>query len=103
MINEFRLPYKERYVKDLKADDIKVAISGIIISNLGQKIIIDDGTDSIFVNIETDLNVNSFVKVYGNLLPYDGGFEIYGHFIKDLSSIDRNLYRKAMEIIINSK
>ena len=103
MANEIRASYKERYVKDLKAEDVKVAISGTIISKGNGRIAIDDGTGSIIVSIDTDLEVNSFIKVYGNLLPYDEGFEIQGHFIKDLNNVDKNLYRKAMEIIINSK
>ncbi len=103
MTNEIRAPYKEKYVKDLKAEDIKVAISGTIISKGNGKIAIDDGTGSIIVSIDTELDVNSFIKVYGNLLLYDEGFEIQGHFIKDLNNVDKNLYRKAMEIIINSK
>lgn len=103
MANEIRAPYKEKYVKDLKAEDIKIAISGTIISKGNGRIAIDDGSGSIIVNIDTELDVNSFIKIYGNLLPYDEGFEIQGHFIKNLSDVDKGLYRKAMEIIINSK
>lgn len=103
MADEFRLPYKEKHIKDLKNEDIKVAILGTITKKENGRLSLDDGDKSIMINLETDLQVGSFVKVFGNLLAYDEGFEIQGHFLKNLDNTDKLLYKKAMNMIINSK
>ncbi|MAG47718.1 hypothetical protein CL617_03860 [archaeon] len=102
MINEYNLPYKDKYIKDLKKEDVKVAISGIIIHKEEDKLVIDDGSGNILVTLSANVGVNSFVKLYGNLLPYEEKFEIHGHFVKNLDNVDKQLYKKAMDVIINS-
>ena len=91
--------YKEKFIKNLCKEDVKVALSGFIVSKSDGKIIIDDTTSTISAEVETTLNVNDFVKVFGVLLPYEDGFEVQGHFIQDLSNLDADKYFKVKSLL----
>lgn len=91
--------YKEKFIKNLSKDDIKVALSGVIVSKSDGRIIIDDTTGTIATEVETILEVNNFVRVFGVLIPYDEGFEVQGHFIQDLSDIDADRYLKVKSLL----
>ena len=88
-------PYKEQNIKDLNSNTLKIAITGLIVSKSENMITIDDRTGSLPVLIDTDLPVNTFVKVYGILIPSDQGFELQGNLIQDLSKINQELYKKV--------
>ena len=91
--------YKEKFIKDIKKEDIKIAVSGIIVSKDNGKIVIDDTTGNIPVEIETELEMNKFVRVFGVLIPYDDGFEVQGHIIQDLSELDIEKYMKVKALL----
>lgn len=91
------LPYREKLIKDISKDDVKVCISGLIINKNPGNIILDDSTGQITVNIETNLDLNSFVRVFGRVMPYNN-MEIYGEIIQDFSKIDKFLYRKVQQL-----
>lgn len=91
--------YKEKFIKNLSKEDVKVAISGVIVSKAEGKIIIDDTTGTIVTDVETNLSVNDFVKVFGVLLPYEEGFEVQGHLVQDLSNLDAEKYLKVKSLL----
>ncbi|MBS3153351.1 hypothetical protein J4426_02195 [Candidatus Woesearchaeota archaeon] len=91
--------YKEKFVKDIKKEDIKIAVSGIIVSKDDGKIVIDDTTGNVPVEIKTELEMNKFVRIFGVLIPYDDGFEIQGHIIQDLSEVDPEKYMKVKSLL----
>jgi len=91
--------YKETNIKDLSNKTIKIAISGLIVNKDIERITIDDGTGAVNAVIQTELPVNTFVRVYGILLPYEKGFEIQGHVIQDLSNINQNLLKKVKSLL----
>ncbi len=91
--------YKERFIRDIGREDIKIMVSGIIVSKDNGKIVIDDTTGTIPVEIETELDVNKFVRVFGVLIPYEEGFEIQGHVIQDMSEADVDRYIKVKALL----
>ena len=91
--------YKEMFIKDLNKEEIKIAISGIIINKDNNHLIIDDTTGTIKVNIETDLSINNFVRVFGNLIFYNEDKEIQGHLIQDLNQVNKKLYQKVKALL----
>ena len=91
--------YKEKFIKNLSKEDVKVALSGLIVSKGDGKVIIDDTTGTISAEVETTLDVNDFIKVFGVLLPYEEGFEVQGHFIQDLSNLDVEKYIKVKSLL----
>lgn len=92
-------PYVEKNIKDLDKQDIKIAISGIIINKEEESLILDDGTGQINVYISTDLPINTYIRILGRLLPFENGFELQGDIIQDFSKIDKLLYRKVKSLL----
>jgi len=81
--------YKEKFIKELSSEDIKVAVSGIVIEKNEKGIVVDDGSGCVLVEIETDFEEGKFVRVFG-FLVWDGKMvEIRGNIIQDLSGVDR--------------
>ena len=91
--------YKELFIKDLSKDQPKIVITGIIINRSPDTIILDDGTGTILVGINTELPLNSFVRVFGNLLD-DQNKEMQGQVIQDLSKVDKNLFNKVKSLLV---
>ena len=91
--------YKEKFIEKIEKEDIKIAVSGIIVSKDSGKIVIDDTTGTIPIEIETTLGINKFVRIFGVLIPYEEGFEIKGDIIQDLSEIDHEKYVKIKELL----
>ena len=89
--------YKETFINELK-ENSKVAISGFIVEKNEGSIIIDDNTGTLPVIIETNLELNSFVRVFG----YYANGQLQASFIQDLSNANKQLYNKV-KLILNQK
>ncbi len=87
-------PFKEIEIKDLDKGDIKISVTGILVSKNENSLVMDDGTGNVLVFIDTPLEVNSFCKVFGTVLPQEEGLAIQGQVIQDLSSVNQDLYKK---------
>ncbi len=92
-------PFIEKNIKDLDVKDIKIAVSGLIVDKADEFIILDDSTGQVKVNINTNLEVNSYVRVFGRVLPYEDSLEVYGEIIQDFSKIDKLLYKKVKSLL----
>ena len=93
--------YKEKQIREIIKDDNKVCISGLMINKDNNLIFIDDGTGVFPVSIETNLQVNSFVRVYGYLVKGEE-LSLQGIIIQDLSKVSKNLYNK-LKTLLNQK
>tara|TARA_Y100000310_G_scaffold307746_1_gene350112 strand:+ start:1282 stop:1575 length:294 start_codon:yes stop_codon:yes gene_type:complete len=91
--------FKDKYVKDIKTDDVNVSVSGVIVNKEEDSIVLDDGTGQIFIsNINTEIN-SDFLRVFGRVLNLDNEIRLQGFFIQDLSKIDKLLYKKVKDMI----
>lgn len=86
--------YKETFIKDLK-ENSKVSISGFIVEKNENSIIIDDTTGNLPVIIQTDLNLNDFVRVFG---LYSNN-QLQAYIIQDLNNVNKNIYNKIKSIL----
>ncbi|MEK6835919.1 MAG: hypothetical protein AABX55_02755 [Nanoarchaeota archaeon] len=93
--------YQEKFIKDLTKQDTKVAVSGFIVDKNNNSIIVDDNTGSIPVIIETNLNLNNFVRVFGTLI-YSNEPQLQAHLIQDLTNVNKQLYQKV-KLLLNQK
>lgn len=98
---QLKQSYKETNIKDIiSSKQKKIAIAGYIVSKNLDKISIDDSTGVINAIIETDLPINTFVKLYGFLLDYgNNSYEIQGHLIQELSNVNQSLYKKVKSML----
>ena len=89
--------YKETFINKLQ-DNSKVAISGFIVDKNENSIVINDNTGNLPVIIETNLALNTFVRVFG----YYVNGQLQSHLIQDLSNVNKQLYNK-LKLILNQK
>ncbi len=94
--------YKEKFINDLSKDNNKVAISGLIINKEDNLIFIDDKTGVIAVNIDTNLSINTFVRVFGYIVNNGNNLQIQGQLIQNLNDANKQLYNK-IKILLNQK
>lgn len=97
-----RQPSVEKQIKALTNEDVRVAISGLVVSKNETSFVIDDGTGQIPVSIqdpEEIKKVNGYIRVFGRLIPFEEGFELQGELIQDFSKIDKTLYKKVKELL----
>lgn len=90
-------PFKETFINELR-DNAKVSISGFIVDKKENSIVVNDTTESLPVVIETDLELNTFVRVFGQ---YMNG-QLQGYIIQNLNSVNKQLYNKV-KLILNQK
>ncbi len=94
-----RLPSVERMISDVSEKDIRVRVVGTVIDKKDELLIIDDGTGKIKANffepVKTELN--QLVRVIGKVIPRDGGVEIQGEILQDMSGLDFGLMKRVGE------
>ncbi len=97
-------PSQWKLIKDIKKDDVRVRVVGIItsIDKEAGIITIDDG-DSITI-ISTpeqvkDLEVGKKISVIGLVVPFSENIELRAEVISDWNKIDMVLYKKFMELM----
>ncbi len=89
--------YVEKSINDVNETDRKVAISGCVISKEDHSIVIDDGDSRIAVFLDDiDASNGKYTRVFGRVIPYDGGMQIQADLIQDLSTMNFKLYKKMI-------
>lgn len=100
---EFQLHYLPKKISDIDSNDTRVRITGVVIEIIDNFIIIDDGSSSVRVSVNSpelleNIEVNSLVRVYGIVTPSENRLEIRANIIRDLSDLDINLFKKTQEV-----
>ncbi len=94
-----RLPYADKRIDELTQDDIKVRVAGAVIEKTGDILIIDDGTGQVKVMTESPkFDINNVIRVFGRVIPVEGGVEISGEILQDMSDVNMELYKKTHDI-----
>lgn len=91
-------PFKEKFIKDIKFEDYKVAVSGSVVNRKERSFFLDDGTGQILV-ISDEVPQYDFVKVFGRLIPYEDHYELQAEILQDLSKVDKELLKKVKELL----
>ncbi len=99
-LNEvLRPPYVEKFICDIKKEDVNVAVSGMVISKEDNSFILDDNTGQIIVNLINSQEVEGYIRVLGRVLPYEEGIQLQGFIVQDFNKIDKVLYKKVKELL----
>ena len=95
-----RMPSVERKVSEIKQDDIRVSIIGTVIDNQDNRVVVDDGTGKVSVSFEAPVKAenNKLVRVLGRVIPMEGGVELQGDALQDMSGMDMGLKKSADEL-----
>lgn len=87
----------EKKISDIKRDDVRVRLFGMVIDRKDNLLVLDDGSGKINVVFEEPVNadVNKNVRVFGRVMPAQEGFEIQGEILQDMGNVDVELYKKV--------
>ncbi len=94
-----RVPFKEKKINEITQDDIKVRFVGMVIEKGEDVLVVDDGTGQVKVSAENagSFGINSNVRVFGRVIPVEGGVEISAEIVQDMTGADIGLYRRITE------
>ena len=90
----------ERTINSLKKEDLKVAVSGVVVDKGKSSFMIDDGTGRAGVFFEGNILDAKYVRVFGRLVNFENK-EIEAEFIQDLDKIDKRLHKKLLEMFVD--
>lgn len=95
-----RLPAKPRNISDIKAEDIRVGVTGMIIGKQGSLLVLDDGTGKVNASFEEPVKFeeSQLVRVFGRVMPIEGGVELQGEIIQDMAGLDLELKKRVDEL-----
>ena len=95
-----RLPSVFRRVSEIKPDDIRVSLIGTVIDKADDGIVLDDGTGKVDITLTEPAGVEAraLVRVFGRVIPMEGGVQIQGEFVQDMKGLDLELLRKVEQV-----
>ncbi len=104
-MNEFRTrSFVEKCIDELKKDEI-VGVVGTVIKKDEGFLVMDDGSGSIIVTLNSvenkNIKENGLIRVVGRVLNINDNLELQADFVQDFDKIDRNLHRKVRESLNN--
>ena len=99
-----RAPARPKKIKEIDPQsDIRVRITGTILSIEQDSVSLDDGSGTVEVFIEEEnleeLEESQRIRVLGRVLPTPDSFEIQGEIIQDFSDIDQELHDRVKKVV----
>lgn len=106
--NQRRAPARPRKVEDINPQsDIRVRITGTVLSVDEDSVSIDDGTGTVEVFLEDEhleeIEENQRIRVLGRVLPTPDSFEIQGEILQDFSEVDQKLHDRVKKVVNTSE
>jgi len=106
--NPRRAPARPKKIDEINPqNDIRVRITGTVLSKEEDSISIDDGSGTVEVFAEEedleDLEENQRIRVLGRVLPTPDSFEIQGEIVQDFSGVDQELHDRVKKVVNTSE
>lgn len=100
------LSAKPKNIQDIRVEDKRVSIAGIVVEKREAELVIDDGTGQATVIFDNPgwlegVQIGSVVKVMGMPMEAEGGMEIHANLLQRAGGLDLKLYQRAMEELKN--
>ena len=99
-----RAPARPKKIKEIDPQsDIRVRITGTILSIEQDSVSLDDGSGTVEVFIEEEnleeLEESQRIRVLGRVLPTPDSFEIQGEIVQDFSGINQELHDRVKKVV----
>ena len=92
-------PARKRRVNEISDTDYRVRVIGTVVSVSSDEQILDDGTGTITVRTDQNLEMGKLIRVIGRIFRKDDGtFELNAEIIQDMNGLDIELYNKVREL-----
>jgi cobyric acid synthase len=95
-----RLPSADRKISEIQPEDMRVRVMGTVIDRKGNTVILDDGTGKIQITFAEEMpaEIDQFVRVFGRVIPVEGGFQLEGELVQNMEKLDKELLKKVEEL-----
>ncbi len=94
-----RIPAKEKLVKDIGPDDVRVRIAGTVVHTGSGSFVLDDGTGTVEVVSDEVPESGKKVMVIARILPLTDSFEARAEVLIDAGKLDLELRKKVLESV----
>lgn len=92
-------PAKWRVIKDISPNDVKVRVIGRIVESRSGFVVLDDGSGSIVVRTDEELEIGNIIRAIGNIhKKKDGDLEIDASIIQNMNDLDFPRYMEVYEL-----
>jgi hypothetical protein len=95
-----RLPSVFRRVSEIKPDDVRVSLIGTVIDKADDGLVLDDGTGKVDITMTEPAQVEArdLVRVFGRVVPMEGGVQVQGEFVQGMKGLDLELLKKVEQL-----
>jgi uncharacterized protein YdeI (BOF family) len=99
-----RAPARPKKIKEIDPQsDIRVRITGTILSIDQDSVSLDDGSGTVEVFLEEEnmdeIEESQRIRVLGRVLPTPDSFEIQGEIVQDFSGVDQELHDRVKKVV----
>ena len=103
-----RAPARPKKIEEIDPQsDIRVRITGTVLSIEQDSVSVDDGSGTVEVFLEEEdldeLEESQRIRVLGRVLPTPDSFEIQGEIVQDFSGVDQELHDRVKKVVNTSQ
>jgi len=100
-----RISAVERLIDEIRDDDIRVRIIGMVVDSTNNILVLDDGTASINVTFDENMDVKKgeIIRVIGRIIHSANGKEIHGEIFQKIKNWDQDVYKKVHKLWMEMK
>ena len=95
-----RAPAVERFVNEIKKEDIRVKVFGTVSGNEDGLAVLEDDTGKISVDAKEQLKKGTKVIIFGRPIENKKTLELQAEIVKDAAGLNEKLYKKAHLLLI---
>jgi len=94
-----RIPAVDRRISEIKLEDRRVRIIGVVVESKPGMCILDDGSGSIKVRTSRELYVGKLIRVIGQVsIRTNGEIEIDAELIQNMDKLKFDLYKQVYDL-----
>jgi len=94
-----RIPAVDRKINEIRLEDRRVRIVGMVIESRPGMCILDDGSGSIKVRTSHELHAGKLIRVIGQVsIRTNGEIEIDAELIQDMDKLKFDLYKEVYSL-----
>ena len=102
--NQRRAPARPKRIEEIDPQsDIRVRITGTVLSKEQDSISLDDGSGTVEAFLEEEdldnIEESQRIRVLGRVLPTPDSFEIQAEIVQDFSDIDQELHDRVKKVV----
>lgn len=94
-----RIPAVDRRIDEIKLEDRRVRVIGIVVDSRPGMCVLDDGTGSVRVRTDREVQTGKLIRVIGQVsIRTNGEIEIDAEFVQNMDKLKFDLYKEVYDL-----